>query len=44
MKMFGVLDLETQMEGCRLNADSLIMPTPGERHPQIPAFSANSPR
>ena len=29
MKMFGVLDLETQMEGCRLNADSPIMPTPG---------------
>ena len=27
MKMFGVLDLETQMEGCRLNADSPIMPT-----------------
>jgi hypothetical protein len=27
MKMFGVLDLETQMEGCRLNADSRIMPT-----------------
>src|SRR5689334_19516173 len=26
-KMFGVLDLETQMEGCRLNADSPIMPT-----------------
>ena len=27
MKMFGVLDLETQMERCRLNADSPIMPT-----------------
>jgi hypothetical protein len=27
MKMFGVLDLETPMEGCRLNADSRIMPT-----------------
>ncbi len=27
MKMFGVLDLETQMEGCRLHADFPIMPT-----------------
>jgi hypothetical protein len=27
MKAFGVLDLETEMEGCRLNADSPIMPT-----------------
>ena len=30
MKMFGVLDLATEMAGCRLNADSPIMPTPGE--------------
>ncbi|HKU24656.1 MAG TPA: hypothetical protein VJQ54_04240, partial [Candidatus Sulfotelmatobacter sp.] len=26
MKMFGVLDLETQMEGARFHADSPIMP------------------
>jgi hypothetical protein len=30
MRMFGVLDLASEMEGCRLNADSPIMPTPGE--------------
>jgi hypothetical protein len=29
MKVFGVLDLETEMEGCRLHADFSIMPTPG---------------
>src|SRR5438105_13743427 len=44
MKMIGVLDLETQMEGCRLNADSPIMPIPGEQHPHIPTLSASSPR
>ena len=44
MKAFGVLDLETEMEGCRLNADSPIMPTPSEQHPHIPALSASSPR
>ena len=27
MKMFGVLDLETEIQGCRLHADSPIMPT-----------------
>ncbi len=27
MKVFGVLDLATEMEGCRLHADSPIMPT-----------------
>ena len=26
MKMFGVLDLEREIQGCRLHADSLIMP------------------
>jgi hypothetical protein len=26
MKVFGVLDLATEMEGCRLHADSPIMP------------------
>ena len=27
MKMFGVLDLATEMNGCRLSAESRIMPT-----------------
>jgi hypothetical protein len=44
MKAFGVLDLATEMEGCRLNADSPIMPIPGEQHPHIPTLSASSPR
>ena len=44
MKMFGVLDLETELEGCRLNADSPIMPTSGERPAQTPALSASSPQ
>ena len=28
MKMFGVLDLETQIEGCRFHAECPIMPMP----------------
>jgi hypothetical protein len=35
MEMFGVLDLETTFDGCRLHADSLIMPTRNDQ----PAFS-----
>jgi len=30
MEMFGVLDLEASFEGCRLHADSPIMPTSGK--------------
>jgi hypothetical protein len=41
MRMFGVLDLETAFDGCRLHADFLIMPTVDDQPASYPRMARN---